>query len=291
MSNLISSHLSDYLAHLKSTKLVSSHTVKAYRGDLLLWEELLKKKISNISQLAPIHIRDILVSYSNRNNRSKQRMLAALRSYINYLVDLKIIQPETSITVPSPKSRHTLPQILNEEDILKIVGTSSSLDSLIMETLYSTGVRVSELITLTWGSLSFSSKTLRIIGKGNKERLIPLLDHLSIKLLEHRNNSKNTTADDFIFYNNNGRPLNARFVQRIIKKHRKNTTNNTAVTPHTFRHSFATHLLTNGANLKEIQELLGHSSLSTTQKYLQLDYKSMSDEYDRTHPLNRKKML
>jgi len=190
--------------------------------------------------------------------------------------------------VPTPKSKKHLPNFLSEEQVFYLINCveNDSLaperDKLIFILLYECGLRVSEVCNLKWSQVLFESSQLRVENaKGAKSRVVPLLEATSKRLKSFAD----VSASEYVFTNKNKKRLSERSVQLILKKYIQKTGLQGKITPHTLRHTFATHLLSNGANLRVIQELLGHSSLSTTQKYTHLDFKSMALEYDKAHPL------
>jgi site-specific recombinase XerD len=283
----ISCHLKAFENFLVVTQNASPHTLRNYFSDLKQWEAfLLKSGITNLSQVTNENIRAFLKSKSKCKNASLQRKLAALKSLLSFL------KLDLARKVPFPKTAQRLPSVVTEEHAEVLLDQTLSLrDQVILELLYCCGLRAGEIPTLRWSSVLHDNEanySLRVCGKGKKERIVPLLAATSekINLLKEQ---KLPDSKDFIIQNANGRPLTSRSIQNIVSKCALVGGLSGTVTPHTLRHSYATHLLSNGADLRAIQELLGHSNLSTTQKYTHLDMKALSAEYDRTHPLNKKR--
>ncbi|MGE4232262.1 MAG: tyrosine-type recombinase/integrase [Bacteriovoracia bacterium] len=266
--------LEAFLRYLKDKKDSSNHTLRNYESDLNQWIRLFGSK--KITKLA---IRDIL----NRNRTkwspvSVQRKLASLSSF------LKFAKVPIESIIPSPKATRSLPTPLKKETALKLRG-SSLRDEVLLGCLYGCGLRASETSNLNWGDIQKREfhYLFLVRGKGNKERLVPILPYLVDALNALKNSLEFCRNQDPIFQNKTKKRLSTRSIQDIVK--RSALSQGSQASPHTLRHSYATHLLENGANLKSIQELLGHSSLSTTQKYLHLTTAQLKREYLNTHPL------
>lgn len=276
----------DYLLYEKG---FSENTVYSYILDLKDWSIELKDSLDITQDV----IRSVLYTWCYKSkklsNASLQRKLSSLKSYISFLIANNKIDSSVVDCIPAPKVNRKLPMVLREDQVVKLLKITEALstrDSLIFELMYFTGMRVSEVVNLEWNDVLFSQELLSIRNsKGGKNRLIPLMNPLKDKLLKYENLDRKGA----VFKNNRGTKLSVRFVQKLFKAKIKDSGLNIKATPHTMRHSFATHLLMNGANLRAIQELLGHSSLSTTQRYTQLDAKALLKEYVNTHPLSKKK--
>lgn len=230
------------------------------------------------------------------------RKIATLRSFYKWMLKRAMIQSNPMVLIRTPKQTKRLPKAMSVEQVDKLLGMPDCKDTLgardraILETLYSTGVRVSELVDLGRNDLDQAEQTLRVRGKGKKERIVPLGSHALaairhyLTLLEPdprfravREAAANG-ADAALFVNKNGGRLSSRSVRRKLDKYLQTAGLDSTISPHTLRHSFATHLLDNGADLRSVQELLGHQSLSTTQIYTHLSAMRMRTAYDQAHP-------
>jgi integrase/recombinase XerC len=231
----------------------------------------------------------------DRKKSSIGRKLAALKSFFRYLVTAGQVEKDPLLLIHSPKQEKPLPAFLSVDDAfhlldaIKIKGALDIRDRSILEFFYSTGVRVSELVGLNWADVDFQLGIVRVLGKGSKERIVPVgetalttLRDYSLELRKKWNlPCRGETA---VFLNNRGKRITTRSVARIVEKHLKQSGIAVKIGPHGLRHSFATHLLNGGADLRVIQELLGHASLSTTQRYTHLNLDQLTAVYDKAHP-------
>jgi site-specific recombinase XerD len=283
--------LEEFKRYLEVEKSASRHTLRNYLSDLGQWDvHFAKRGISSPEDVTSDDIRAFLGLTEKRGASTLQRKLAALRTFFEYLHTKKLISKNISQTIPAPKVRRKLPRVLNEEQAnslsrLAVENSDNLRDLAILELLYCCGVRASELAALDWSDVSWSALELKVrVAKGGKQRIIPLLDSV-VDVLRRLRVQNGESAFGPILLNYKGTRLSTRSIQKIVSRYAALV--GVGATPHTLRHSFATHLLSNGADLRAIQELLGHSSLSTTQRYIHLDQKALCDEYDRTHPLAR----
>jgi integrase/recombinase XerD len=236
-----------------------------------------------------------LLQNQNKSRNTVIRTVSSLRRFFQYLVQFGIIQEDPMLKVDSPKKAQSLPDVLSEQQVNQLLtapDTTKRLgirDRAILETLYATGLRVSELINLKLVDLHLSMHLLQTIGKGDRERIVPISDvaiewltrylqTTRVKLLVKRPNT------DFVFLNAHGKQLTRQAIWQLIKKYVNQVGIRTHVTPHTLRHSFATHLLENGADLRIVQELLGHADISTTQIYTHISHRHLKEVYDKFHP-------
>ncbi|MDO8700077.1 MAG: tyrosine recombinase XerC, partial [Deltaproteobacteria bacterium] len=231
----------------------------------------------------------------DRKKSSIGRKLAALKGFFRYLVTMGQIEKDPLLLIRSPKQEKPLPAFLSVDDVfhlldgITIKGALDIRDRAILEFFYSTGVRVSELVGLNWADVDFQLGIVRVLGKGSKERIVPVgetslqtLRDYSLELRKKWNlPCKGETA---VFLNNRGKRITTRSVARVVEKHLKQSGIAVKIGPHGLRHSFATHLLNSGADLRVIQELLGHASLSTTQRYTHLNLDQLTAVYDKAHP-------
>lgn len=287
--------LPSFEVYLRTEKGASSHTIRNYLSDLNQWQDFLKTQdATDLTSLSPDHIRGFLGSRTQADPATLQRKLASLRSYLEYLEREKVVATDVAKQVPSPKRRRKLPRVLNEEQAATFIMNDSALktnarDNALFEILYGCGLRASEASSLNWEDISWAESQLCVrLGKGGKPRLVPLLPAVT-KALEELRVEMGSPKDGPVLRNFRNSRLSSRSIQKIVVARAKALGLPQRTTPHTLRHSFATHLLSNGANLRAIQELLGHSSLSTTQRYTHLDQKALCEEYDKSHPLARTK--
>jgi integrase/recombinase XerC len=293
-----------YAEHLRSERNVSPHTLRNYLSDLVQFEKFLVEKELCLdggkkvdARRADIYVvRAYLASLAkDRKKSSIGRKLAALKGFFRYLVTAGQIEKDPLLLIRSPKQEKPLPAFLSVDDAfhlldgITIKGALDIRDRAILEFFYSTGVRVSELVGLNWADVDFQLGIVRVLGKGSKERIVPVgetalgtLRDYSMELRKKWNlPCKGETA---VFLNNRGKRITTRSVARVVEKHLKQSGIAVKIGPHGLRHSFATHLLNSGADLRVIQELLGHASLSTTQRYTHLNLDQLTAVYDKAHP-------
>ena len=290
-------NLEHFVQVLKIEKNHSSNTINSYLSDLKSFEKyLLKRKISFIETTNDTEVVKKYFRYLSRSKispRSIKRKFSSLSSYFSYLIDRKKIKKNPLNGIYTPKLIKKLPTVLSLEEIKKIFKQSENSDNellglrdrCIIELLYSCGLRVSELCELKVNNIQFDSNVIRFFGKGNKERIIPLTfyakEWLEKYLYQSRQILSNRKLSDqkYVFLSNNGKRLTRAAIWQSIKKYVGAAGITKTVSPHTFRHSFATHLVDGGANLVEIQKLLGHSDISTTEIYVHLSKDFIDSEY------------
>lgn len=283
-----------FLNFLEYEKNASALTIKSYREDLLSFLNYLKIEEPQIKKIIDIDSFSIFsyLSYLSRKGigkRSMQRHLSTLRSFFKYLLKEEKIKTNPASAVPMPKFVRPLPRVLQKEEIIKILeekeenGWLLKRNKAIFELLYATGLRVSELSSLTFDDIDLVQRMLRVKGKGGKERVVPFGKKAQEAIKEYL---KEVPFEEikYIFLNKNGTKLTSRSVHRIVVKYAIKILNSKDISPHSFRHTFATHLLQEGADLRFIQELLGHSSLSTTQIYTHIDIQKLIEVYKKAHP-------
>ena len=296
--NNLTEQVEDYLRYSQIERGLSTNTITAYKQDLSSFINFLQKE--NLSSW-PTKAIDIDAFLAEQRDQKKatssiSRLISSLRKFYQWLVRQNIQKLNPMLEIDSPKKRRPLPvalttvevtDLLKQPDIKKKLGLR---DRALLETLYATGIRVSELINLKFTDLHEELKLVKVFGKGSKERLIPI----SKVALSWINSYKEKVRDplilkvgkntDFIFLNSRGGSLTRQAVWQIIKHYCKLAGIQKNVTPHTLRHTFATHLLENGADLRVVQEILGHSDISTTQIYTNLSQKHIIQVYEKTHP-------
>lgn len=284
-------YIEQFIRHLEIEKGVSAHTLRAYRKDL---EEFRKSVKTDPKKVDMIDIRGFIAAQikSGLSKTTVNRRLSSVRSFFRFLYKEGYRKSNPAKLVPSQKIPKPLPRFLTVDDIFALIekpggiGFIPARDRAILELLYSSGLRVSELSGLNTDDINIKEGLVKIKGKGKKERIVPVgskaVDAIKSYLIER---IFLKSKDRALFLNRLGRRLTDRGVRRIVVKYARALAINGHIGPHTIRHSFASHLLQGGADLRVIQELLGHSSLSTTQKYTHLDIAHLMDIYDSTHPL------
>ncbi|HWP92274.1 MAG TPA: tyrosine recombinase XerC [Thermodesulfobacteriota bacterium] len=296
-------HVKRFKNFLTSERNYSEHTVRAYTTDLLEFASFLEKRQAavgeklDISGVEEIDIRAYVAWLYRRNSRTSiSRKLASVRSFFEFLLREGVVQNNLAKLVPTPKGEKRLPSFLTVDEIFKLVdtpkkdGVLDSRDRAMLELFYSSGLRVSELVGIKLDDLNLAGSMVKVLGKGGKERIVPLgskaVEALQLYLLKREElNSK----EDFLFLNSRGYRLTSRSVGRIVKKYAVISGVPKNVSPHVLRHTFATHLLGGGADLRAIQDMLGHKSLSTTQRYTHTSVERIMDVYDKAHPRARLK--
>ncbi|MBV6478965.1 MAG: Tyrosine recombinase XerC [Ignavibacteria bacterium] len=299
----------EFLDYLKINKNYSAHTLISYRNDLNGFIEFLRdsginddKYEGNIASLIEQADLGMLKSFiaglsdpfrqgSKYSKKTISRKISALKSFYKFLLKKKYVEKNYAASLVFPKTEKRLPSYLTESEMDKLLGKKyfselNILDKAVIELFYSTGIRLSELINLKLSNVNFRAKTVKVFGKGSKERIVPfgeqaltaLKNYLQIRQISNTNNL------DFLFVNNAGKKLYPMFVNRIIRKNLSRVTELKKKSPHILRHTFATHLLDNGADIRAVKELLGHESLSTTQVYTHVTPEKLKKAYKQAHP-------
>lgn len=287
-----SRYLNDYLEYLTHIKKFSSHTVKAYRQDIRQFLDYFEENSLAVEKNT---IRDYIsvIFLRTKNKATISRKIYALKSFYSYLVKQGKLAKNPFDAVSSPKNEKKLPEILTESEMLSFLDKLPEETFLqvrnkaVFEFLYATGLRISELVNLRITDINFTDDMVRVLGKGKKERIVPFNENAKVMLLKYMDRARMQFKKpvDYIFLNAWGRKITERAIEQILHKtFREMMDSNKSVYPHLFRHSFATHLLQRGANLRVIQELLGHESLSTTEKYTNLNYSDLLNVYKKFHP-------
>lgn len=286
--------------HLQLERNLSPHTLAAYGRDLREFQAfVLTQKPGQselLGQIDQILLRRYLALLHKKNSKTSiARKLAALRTFFRYLVREGVLETNPGELVGTPRREKSLPKTLSVDEAFALMegGEGDELlalrDRAIVETLYSCGLRVSELTGLDVRGLDLEQGLVRVAGKGRKERIVPVGSKACQALRDYLDARGNPTLEAPLFLNHRGGRLTPRSVERNLKRQLLQGGLTKNATPHSLRHSFATHLLDGGADLRAIQELLGHASLSTTQKYTQVSVDQLLAVYDRAHPRNRKK--
>ncbi len=285
--------------YLRIEKGYSEHTLRNYLSDIEIFFEYLKEKRLEVTEekvlekLEPVDIRGFLASRFRLNkSSSNQRRLSAVKTFFRFLLKRALIKSNPAEIISSPRTEKTLPKAISVDEIFALIHSIDSNDVLslrnraMVELMYGSGLRVSEIISVNIPDIDLNNHTLKVLGKGNKERIVPIGSYSAEAISEYMNKRSELirTETEALFLNKNGERITTRSVARIIKKYLNKCAINKKVSPHTLRHSFATHLLGSGADIRFIQELLGHSSLSTTQRYASASIEHLMQVYDKSHP-------
>lgn len=292
-----------FLKSLETEKGYSKHTLRAYQHDLkefaVFFEknkqvsetDQAEKHIFSVEKVDSLVIRAYLGYLYKKNQKvTLARKLAALRSFFTYLIKQGVILDNPTDVIQTPKYRQMIPNWLSVDDAFRLLDSIETKTLLglrnraIFETLYSAGIRVSELAGLDVKDVDFPLEMIKVRGKGNKERIIPIGAKALTAISAYRKQLKADAGQGALFLNNRKGRLTTRSIGRILEKITQQAGLATSVSPHALRHSFATHLLDGGADLRVVQELLGHQSLSTTQRYTHLSIDSLAAAYDKAHP-------
>lgn len=289
----------DFFDYITYEKKYSIHTVNNYKKVVLEYLEFLDKECIDIKDANNLVVRNYLRSLDKHNYSNKTLCLyiSSLRSFYKYLLKNRVIKSNPMVLIKNPKLEKRVPKFLyyNElSSLFESIDTSTVLgirDNLIFEILYSTGVRVSELVSIKLSDINNFDKSITIFGKGKKSRIVLFGDTLESALNLYLNKSRNIlikTNTDILLLNKNGTPLTDRGVRLIISKIVEKASIKQNVSPHVLRHTFATHLLKEGADLKTVQELLGHATLSATEVYTHVTNEGLRKTYLDCHPRGRK---
>jgi integrase/recombinase XerC len=299
-------HLKTFLDHLRYNRNVSTHTIRAYESDItqflafLAAEKHVKVGTLMPADLDPTLVRAFLAHLGRAGDARSTvaRKLSGLRTFFRYLRREDVLDDDPARQAVSPKREHTLPAHLSEGEMSRLLDMPSDAtplgcrDRAILELFYASGLRLSELVGLDIENVDLRNRLVRVMGKGGKERQVPF-NHSTERALRawfkerHELRTQNTerrTRNDPVFVNYRGTRLTGRSVDRIVRRYVRQSGTEVGISPHALRHSFATHLLQRGADLRAIQELLGHARLSTTQRYTHVNAAQLIDIYRKTHP-------
>ena len=287
-------YINKYIDYIKFERKLSSNTIESYQNDLtdlylFFNEDIIKVKDEQMTKY--------IYSLRNLNARSLAHHITVINSFYEFLISEEILQTNPCEGIKSPKLPSKLPNYLTEDEVDKLM--SVNLDSpfsyrnkAMLELLYATGLRVSELISLKFNDIDLTNDFVRVIGKGSKERIVPMSDlavkWLSIYLNQYRPIILKNKDSEYLFISNALKPISRQGFFKIIKQEVRRAGIKKDVSPHVLRHSFATHLLNHGADLRVIQELLGHSDISTTQIYTHLVNEKIKKDYEEYHPRSHK---
>ena len=281
-------YIEKFIRYLEVEKNYSAHTILNYKLDLEDFRNFLGE--AALEKIDYLLLRKYLALLKEKNlsNRTVNRHLSSLRSFFRFLTRESLIKANPILSLSSPKHEKYLPSFLTEEEVAKLIDAvipkdeRGLRDRAILETFYSTVIRISELANLSKEDFDFIGGIVKVMGKGKKERIVPIGDKAISAIREYLDKRKKQT--DAIFLNKNGEAITTRGIRNIVGKYIRLAGIKQGVSPHTLRHSFATHLLNRGADLRSVQELLGHANLSTTQIYTHLTTDKLKIVYDKSHP-------
>lgn len=279
--------IDNFLYFLKKELNYSDYTIKNYQLDLTDFFKYVSKSNIDFLNIKNTHVRGYLkyLDTCNLKNTTISRRISALRTFYNYLLEKGFVKSNIFLNVKNPKLEKKLPNYLNYTEIEELLAsidtkTDEGLERrLLIEMFYSTGCRVGEMVNIKISDIDFSSKTIKVMGKGSKERIVYYGDYASKYLEDYL---KNKDKKGYLFTNKRGEKLTIEEVEYIVRDIMKHISIKTHVTPHTLRHTFATHLLNNGADIRTVQELLGHANLSTTGIYTHVSSDRLKDVYFKT---------
>jgi len=280
-----------FINYLEIEKDASLHTVKNYKIDLEEFSDYINDR--PLGEITHIILRTWLANLRKKGYKKSTiaRKLASLRSFFKFAVREGYIDTNPAVSLSTPKQEKKLPTFLTVDEVIKLIEAphdedkNGLRDKAILETLYSTGIRVGELVGLNVEDVDFIGGIIKVKGKGKKERIIPIGDKALKAIRNYLDRRKVTSKQSrSLFLNTRGKRINPRSVCRIVDKYIKMVSKKQGVSPHTLRHSFATHLLDRGADLRSVQELLGHANLSTTQIYTHISSKRLREVYNKYHP-------
>lgn len=299
----------EFKNYLLVEKNASPNTVESYLNDISQFQEFLVRtghavdstaiQLEKIDRLAVRSFMNYLYD-KNASGATMRRKLSTLSSFFRFLCREGHLKHNAAKSVPAPRIQNKLPSYFSVDEMFRLLGLPrgegflSTRDQAVLELFYSSGVRISELVALSMEDINLDSRTVKVMGKGGKERLLPIGHHCVEALKTYLNARMNKVrkpdpATDRLFLNHRGTGISVRGLRKVVEKYIKQGNFPGGVSPHSIRHSFATHLLEGGADLRSIQELLGHSSLSTTQKYTHLTVDRLSEAYDKAHPRAKEK--
>lgn len=289
--------IKDYINYIYIEKKLSKNTKEAYEKDLILFANFLNNK--SILSITTNDIKNYIKYLNDTGEKDKTiaRKIVSIRTFFDYLMKEKLISINPCEKIETPKIRKTLPKTLNEKEVLKLLSIKPKTakeyrNKAMIELMYATGLRVSELVNLEINDINLIDDYVRVYGKGKKERIIPMAD-ITVEIMNeyinvYRNSLLKGYLTDKVFISSYGKGITRQGFFKIIKKQAKEVGIEKDFSPHTLRHSFATHLLENGADLRSIGEMLGHENIKTTQIYTHLSNSKKRKDYEDYHPRNKR---
>lgn len=293
----ISDAIDDFLNYCVFEKGLADKTKDAYRNDLKIYNSFLEsRKIKNVNSIDADDVKDFLKNRSEESVTTIAHNLTVIKNFHKYLLKEKLVDRDVTEFVERPKLRKSLPKALSMEEVdklldIELVTPFDYRNKAMLELMYGCGLRVSEVINLTINDIDMMNAFVRILGKGSKERIVPLGEYAIIyldKYMKVRDSLLKGKACDKLFLNNHGMPITRQGFFKNLKTILKKKGLNTNISPHTLRHSFATHLINRGADLRSIQEMLGHADISTTKIYTEVSDAKVIEDYKKYHPRSSK---
>lgn len=284
-------YIEEFLVELKFVKNYSVNTISSYQNDLCQFYEYIKN--GKLDRVSPADVQRYIKTLSELKEKSLARKLSSLRMFYDFLVKKKYIAESPLDGIEGPKIGKYLPDVLSIDEVDRLLDITPTdgftfRNRCILELLYSTGLRISELVSLKLENIIIDESLVKVMGKGSKERIVPLNDvateYLKKYISEIRPEMLKGTSTEYLFLNNHGKGLTRQAVFKMIKKRADEIGLKKSISPHTLRHSFATHLLQNGADIRFIQELLGHAELGTTEIYTHVANETLKKDYDELNP-------
>lgn len=293
----IENAISDFLNYSIFEKGLTDRTIESYKNDLIVYKIFLEEQaITSINDITSDHIKDFLKERATSETTTIAHNLTVIKNFHSYLYRQKLVKTNVSEFIERPKLRKSLPKTLSMEDIDKLLDIPLNTifdyrNKAMLELMYGAGLRVSEIVSLTVNDIDLTNCLIRIMGKGNKEREVPLgeysIYYLNLYLSKRKEMLKGSPCDK-LFLNNHGKGMTRQGFFKNLKQILKEKGLNSEVSPHTLRHSFATHLINRGADLRSIQEMLGHSDISTTKIYTRVSDDKVKEDYNKFHPRSHK---
>ncbi|TYR82522.1 site-specific tyrosine recombinase XerD [Priestia megaterium] len=291
--------IQDFIHYLVVERGLAKNTIDSYERDLKKYAQFLEhvEQLTGFNDVSRVHILSFLKHLTDQQKSSKTiaRHIASIRSFHQFLLREKVTEQDPSVHIETPQVERKLPKVLNADEVEALLSTFDTStpfgvrDKAMLELLYATGIRVSELVNLNLEDVHLTMGFIRCFGKGNKERIVPIgrIATAAIETYLQQARSiltKKNKLDHALFVNHHGRRLTRQGFWKILKKLANEAKIEKELTPHTLRHSFATHLLENGADLRAVQEMLGHADISTTQIYTHVTKARLKDVYNQFHP-------
>jgi integrase/recombinase XerD len=284
-------YIDEFVIDLEYARNYSKNTISSYYSDLVHFDEFLNGK--DIAKVTDTDIKNYIKTFNEKTDRTLARNLTTLRMFYDFLIQKNYISKNPMDEIDGPKIGKYLPEVLTVEEVDKLLDITPNdaftfRNKCILEMLYSTGLRISELSNLKLENVTIDESLVKVMGKGSKERIVPLNDitteYLKKYIEEIRPTMLKKTQTDYLFLNNHGKVITRQAIFKMIKKRGEECHINKDISPHTLRHSFATHLLQNGADIRFIQELLGHSDVSTTEIYTHIANDTLKNDYTNLNP-------
>jgi len=294
----LESFIQPFVDYLKFEKRYSEHTVRSYHDDLLSFLSYLKEQYGDISEneVSASVVRSWLafLKSAKKSSRSINRKISVLKSFFKYQLRTGRLENTPMTNIVSPKINKRLPVFVEQKDMGTLLGHvefpetwNGQTEKLFIVILYNTGIRVSELVNIKESHIDFGNQSIKVLGKGNKERVIPISPEMAFQVKDYCDKKRkqfDKFDDTYLLVNNKGKKLYSKYVYLVVRKYLGEVTTVNKKSPHVLRHTFATHLTNNGAELNSVKELLGHSSLAATQVYTHNTIEKLKEVYKKAHP-------